>query len=219
MATHLKPNHISKNKLQQIWHQVPPDYYDQGIKSNILQKLWHTKKLKEVLKLLPLDSKKVLDIGCSSGVLTAEVAKLLKGGKIIGLDSYQGAITFAQKKYPHIEFKCADAHKLPYDDKVFDLVICTETLEHVVDPKKTLLEMKRVLKTNGRAIISMDSGNLMFRTIWYFWTKTKGRVWQNAHLHEFNSQILANMIKEVGFKIKKKNTSHLGMAVIFLAEV
>ena len=208
---------VPKKRLVEIWAQVPADYYDKGIKRNPLQKLWHTKKLAEVLKLLPKDAKKVLDIGCSSAVLTAEIAKQLKNSKVAGIDSYREAIDFAKSKYPHLELKVADAHKLPYKDKSFDLVVCTETLEHVTDPKKSLLEMKRVLKKGGKAIISMDSGSLLFRTIWFFWTKSKGRVWENAHLHEFSAALLEGLIKESGFKITKRNYSHMGMSIIFLA--
>lgn len=213
----IKPNHLSQKKLREIWAQVPPDYYDQGIKKNIFQKLWHTLKLKQVLTLLPKDAKRVLDVGCSSAILTAAVAKTLPESSVTGLDSYSAAIDFARKKYPHITFVVADAHNLPFGDKIFDLVICTETLEHVSNPQKSLLEMKRVLGKNGRAIISMDSGSLLFRIIWFIWTKTRGRVWQGAHLHEFNTQILENLIRQSGFKIAKKNISHLGMAVTFLA--
>ena len=141
----IKPNHISKKRLEQIWAQVPPDYYDQGIKKNLLQKLWHSQKLNQVTSLLPKEAKRVLDVGCSSAILTAEVAKNLKKSKITGIDSYKKAIEFAKSKYPHLELLVADAHKLPFKDNTFDLVICTETLEHVTDPKKCLLEMKRVL--------------------------------------------------------------------------
>lgn len=219
----IKVNHLPQKRLKEIWAQVPADYYDQGIKKNPLQHLWHTKKLAEILKLLPTDlpagrqALKILDVGCSSAVLTAQIAKTLPKSKVTGLDSYKKAIEFARKKYPHINFIIADAHKLPFGDKSFDLVICTETLEHVIDPKKALMEMKRVLHPKGRAIISMDSGSLLFRTIWYFWTKSKGKVWENAHLHEFNAKLLEDLIRETGFKIKKKNYSHLGMAVTFLA--
>lgn len=212
----IKPNHLSQRRLREIWAQVPPDYYDQGIKKNILQKLWHTQKSKQVLTLLPKDAKRVLDVGCSSAIITAAVAKTLPKSSITGLDSYKAAIDFARKKYKNITFVVADAHNLPFRDKTFDLVICTETLEHVSDPKKSLLEMKRVLSKNGRAIISMDSGSLLFRIIWFLWTKTRGKVWKNAHLHELNAQILENLIRLSGFKIAKKNISHLGMAVTFL---
>lgn len=208
---------VPKKKLAAIWAQVPVDYYDQGIAKNPLQKLWHMQKLQEVIKLLPKDAKRVLDVGCSSAVLTAEVAKNLPNAKITGIDCYKKAIDFAKSKYPNLELLVADAHKLPFKDKVFDLVICTETLEHVIDPEESLLEIKRVLAKNGHAIISMDSGSLAFRIIWYFWTKTKGRVWENAHLHEFNAKVLEDLIRQVGFKITKKVYSHLGMAVTFLA--
>lgn len=213
----IKTNHIDNKILREIWEQVPPDYYDLGIKNNILQKIWHTSKLKEVLNLLPKDAKSILDVGCSSGILTAAIAKKLPKSSVVGLDSYKEVITFAKKKYPKIKFVCADAHKLPFKNNSFDLVICTETLEHVVNPRKSLLEMKRVLKNDGSAIISMDSGNIFFRTTWFFWTKTTGRVWENAHLHEFNAALLEDLIKKSGFKIKKKENTHLGMGIIFLA--
>lgn len=208
---------ISRKKLKDIWSQVPPDYYDRG---NFLQKLWHSRKLNQVIKLLPKPdghhSLKVLDIGCNSGLLTHEVSKVLTKSKITGLDSYKSAIDFARSKYPHIDFVVADAHKLPFNNKSLDLVICTETLEHVVDPKKSLEEMVRVLKTDARAIISMDSGSPLFHIIWQVWTKGRGKVWQNAHLHEFNAKILEQLIRGSGFKIQKKIKSHLGMAVTFL---
>ncbi|MDO8486782.1 MAG: class I SAM-dependent methyltransferase [Candidatus Curtissbacteria bacterium] len=208
---------ISGQKLKDIWAQVPPDYYDRG---NLLQKLWHNHKLNQVIKLLPKQKGnhrlKVLDIGCNSALLTNEVSKVLKKGKITGLDSYKGAIDFARSKYPHINFVVADAHKLPFNKNSLDLVICTETLEHVVDPKKALEEMVRILKKDARAIISMDSGSPLFHIIWHVWTKGHGKVWQNAHLHEFNAKLLEQLIRDSGFKIQKKIKSHLGMAITFL---
>ena len=172
----ITPNHIPQKKLKEIWAQVPSDYYDLGIQNNLLQKMWHSRKLAQVLKQLPKKPKpnlKILDVGCSSAVLTTEIAKSLPKSKVTGLDSYKSAIDLAKKKYPHISFVVADAHKIPFKDNIFDILICTETLEHVVDPKGVLLEIKRVLKKDGAAIISMDSGSLPFRIIWYFGQKPK----------------------------------------------
>ncbi|OGD94506.1 hypothetical protein A3F02_02010 [Candidatus Curtissbacteria bacterium RIFCSPHIGHO2_12_FULL_38_9b] len=217
MAATIKINHVSKKHLEEIWAQVPVNYYDLGIANNPFQKFWHKQKLAQILKLLPFAPEKVIDIGCSSAVLTAEIAKRLPKSNVIGVDSYKAAIDFARKKYPHMEFFAADAHKLPFKSNTFDLVICTETLEHVIDPFGVLKEIKRLLKRDGKVIISMDSGSLLFRIAWYFWTKFKGKVWKDAHLHEFNTNILENLIKKSGFRIKIKKISHFGMSVIFLA--
>jgi len=48
----------------------------------------------------------------------------------------------------------ADAHNLPFKDGEFELVLCTEVLEHVLDPKKVISEISRVLKPGGRVILT-----------------------------------------------------------------
>jgi len=48
----------------------------------------------------------------------------------------------------------ADAHDLPLKDEEFELILCTEVLEHVMDPKKVISEMWRVLKPGGKVILT-----------------------------------------------------------------
>ncbi len=48
----------------------------------------------------------------------------------------------------------ADAHDLPFKDGEFDLVLCTEVLEHVKDPKKVISEIGRVLTPGGQVILT-----------------------------------------------------------------
>ena len=146
----ITPKKISKKELLAIWSQVPADYYDKGISENILQRLWHQKKLSEILSFVPKKPVKVLDVGCSSGIITHQVHNNLpKRSKVHGIDSYKAAVDLAKTKYPHISFAVADAHKLPFKNKYFDLVICTETLEHVTNPQGVLSEIKRVLKKDN----------------------------------------------------------------------
>jgi len=71
-------------------------------------------------------------------------------------------------------------------------------------------------KPNGRAVIAMDSGNLLFRVVWLFWESTKGKVWKSAHLHPFHHTELESVVKKSGFKIIKKQFSHFYMEVSFL---
>ena len=204
-------------QLAKIWQQVPPDYYDQGIKSNLLQRLWHNHKITNLISLVNgKNFKRILDVGCADGTLTNKISRIFPHSKIFGVDVYTQAIAYGEKKYPHISFIVADAHKLPFLNNYFDLIICYETIEHVYDPHLVLKELRRVTKDSGFIILAMDSGNLLFRIVWWFWEKTKGKVWQDAHLHPFNHHQLEKAVQKAGFKVLRKHLSHWGMEVTFL---
>lgn len=47
-----------------------------------------------------------------------------------------------------------DAHDLPFSDGEFEMILCTEVLEHLKDPRRAIEEMKRVLKEGGVAIVT-----------------------------------------------------------------
>jgi len=208
---------INRRELKQIWQKVPVDYYEKGIKINIGQRLWYTTKLATIKKISgDLRPLRILDIGSNGGNLTAKIAKFYPKAKIFGIDIYDKAVKYAQKKYPGVHFQTADAQRLPFRNESFDLIFCLETLEHIVSPSKALKEIKKCLKKDGRAIISMDTGNFFFNLIWFFWTRVgRGRVWQDSHLHRFNYQKLKKKIIDEGFLIEKEIISHLGMEVTF----
>jgi hypothetical protein len=75
--------------------------------------------------------------------------------------------------------------------------------------------MKRVTVPGGTVIIEMDSGNWLFNSVWFIWTKLKGQVWNEAHIQTFNTQLLRRTIQKTGLKIKKTQSFNLGMAVVF----
>lgn len=208
---------MKNNRLYHIWDQVPVDYYQQGIAKNIFQKIWHSVKISTAKKIASkLSFDEVLDVGCASGHMVSEIAKDWPKVKFYGIDIYDKAINFGKKKYLNISFQVAAAEKLPFRDKSFGLVLNFETIEHVQNPLKALLEIKRVLKDEGTAVVSMDSGSPLFRIVWFIWENTTGKVWQGAHLHPFKHLQLEDIIKEAGFKIKNKIFSHLGMEVTFV---
>jgi len=71
------------------------------------------------------------------------------GGKNIdfyGIDMSERAIEEARKRLPHANMQTGSVYVLPYADNFFDLTICSEVLEHLDEPEKALLELKRVSK-------------------------------------------------------------------------
>lgn len=208
---------VNQKQLVKIWNQVPVDYYQKEIANNHLKRFWHTEKVNTFKKLIKgRKFKRILDVGSASGRMANEISKIFPEAKITGVDAYKRAIDYGNRVYPHIQFKVADAHKLPFKSGIFDLIICYEVIEHLVDPLTALKEMKRVLSKDGRLIVAMDSGNWLFRIVWWISEKTISSVWQNAHLHPYKHRELEKVIKESGLKIVRKRFSHFSMEVSFL---
>ncbi len=211
----VKDNHPN---LEKIWNQVPVDYYQTGIKNNSFQKIWHTGKLRAILDIIEISGvkpKKILDVGCASGWFLSKLAEKYPHFSLVGVDIYKPAIQYGRKVYKNLDLVLADGHKLPFKNNSFDLITCTEVLEHVVEPDKVLEEIKRVLKPNGIAIIEMDSGSFLFTMAWYWWTNLRRGVWRDSHIHTFNTKILENMIKNSGLIITQKKVFNYTMAVVF----
>ena len=203
--------------LEDIWHQVPADYYQQGVKTNFLQRRWHNGKVDIVIDLIGNTTPDtILDVGSASGWFLSEVKKRIPAASCTGIDVYEPAIAYANKHYQDIVFKVADAHKLPFKTASFDLVLCTEVLEHVVAPEKVVSEIEKVLKPGGVAVIEMDSGNILFKLAWYWWTNLRSGVWKDAHIHVFNAAILESMLKKSSMEIVKKKYFNKTMGIAFV---
>jgi ubiquinone/menaquinone biosynthesis C-methylase UbiE len=94
---------------------------------------------------------KILDLGAGVGDFAAELESKLNC-QVVCADFAKEMKKIALKNYPNLKYNTASAHKLPYKDNSFDMVIATGILHHLkiqgVLPAG-LNEIKRVLKKNG----------------------------------------------------------------------
>jgi len=97
----------------------------------------------------------VLDVGCGTGLTCHLASKRDDIEEIHGVDL--GAVILEQAKVnaPGVEFHQGFAEEIPFEDNYFDTAVITETLEHVADVDKALLEAHRVLKPGGRLIVTV----------------------------------------------------------------
>jgi len=93
-------------------------------------------KVKVIIKELNIKNEKVLDIACGSALYS----KLFK--YYTGIDSSKGLL---KQTTANVIF--GKAEKLPFKDKSFDVVICVTAIHNFDDPKKAIIEMKRVSKS------------------------------------------------------------------------
>lgn len=94
----------------------------------------------------PLKAESILDAGCGEGFTMEKFYKNGVGKKIEGIEYAKDAIAFGKKLFPDLTFTQGSVYELPHKSNSFDLVICTEVLEHLEKPAKALGEMLRVSK-------------------------------------------------------------------------
>jgi ubiquinone/menaquinone biosynthesis C-methylase UbiE len=188
------------------------------VKRNILQRIWHTGKLRAVIRAVgstPVHT--LVDVGSADGSFVHRlVAHGLSIGSMIAVDPYFPPLRYGKAHFRSVRFLQADAHDLPLRDNSVDVVMICETLEHVVDPYCTIKELKRVIKKDGAIVVEMDSGTVLFQIVWFLWKKFGwGKVWNNAHLTFFTVELLEKLFTNAGLKIERKELFNASMGVCF----
>jgi len=92
---------------------------------------------------------RLLDIGCSTGILTRHYAEFF--GWVVGIDIDDGAVEWARKNRAaeNVSYRIGDSLEVPFPTGEFDLVTCTHIYEHVPDAQRMLDEIHRVLRPGG----------------------------------------------------------------------
>ena len=103
-------------------------------------------------------SEAALDVGCGDGKISAEFARALPGGYVLGVDSSPEFIAYASLQYPKaqfpsLRFERMDARSLNID-RQFDLIFSNATLHWVDDHQAFLRGAARHLYVGGRLIVS-----------------------------------------------------------------
>ena len=111
-------------------------------------RLWRSRVANRVA---PKSGQTILDLAAGTGSSSIAFAK--PGVKVIATDFSEGMLAEGRKRHPQLDFRFADATKLPFEDQSIDAVTISFGLRNVVDVPKALGEMFRVLKPGGRVVI------------------------------------------------------------------
>jgi trans-aconitate 2-methyltransferase len=113
------------------------------------QKVWGKKLISE---LEFKGGERILDLGCGDGVLTAELAKLVPDGFVLGIDASESMIETARKDHAgaNVQFELLDIDAINFESE-FDLAFSNATLHWVKDHRKLLSNVFKALKNRGAA--------------------------------------------------------------------
>ena len=113
--------------------------------------------------LVPLKSKRVLDVGCGGGILADSMAR--QGAEVLGIDLATKALRVAQlhaleAETPNVQYREASAEEVAAEQPgSFDVVTCMEMLEHVPDPASVVRSCATLAKPGGWVFFSTINRN------------------------------------------------------------
>ena len=171
--------HTSKNPLKTIFLSI---YY----KTFVFE-----------LKKHAIDS--VLDVGCGEGFILNKLKEEGIGKNWEGIDYSKTAVEIGKKLHPKLSLKQGSVYESGFKDNSFDLVVCTEVLEHLEDPKKALKEVMRISKKY--VLLSVPNEPLFLLSNFTQWGKNIG------HINHWTFWGFERFIREnsgVNFKILSK---------------
>jgi ubiquinone/menaquinone biosynthesis C-methylase UbiE len=190
--------HYSKTNIEKVYSKVTWIY-------DVWSKLTESKALRKALEFASIESgESVLEVAVGTGSLFEQIINLNPNGRNEGLDISESMLKKARirlSKYKNFNLIHGDAYKLPYDDDTFDVLVNNymfDLLPSEVYPS-IFQEFKRVLKPNGRLVITtMTEGKEWYSRMWNIVARKAPSL-----LTGCRPVNLESIIKNVGFSVEK----------------
>ncbi|MEK9158163.1 MAG: class I SAM-dependent methyltransferase [Patescibacteria group bacterium] len=161
------------------------------------------KNFRELLRITPKPHT-IAEIGAGEGFLTSILRDTYPvPTKIFASDISNVILDVARRNLAdkNIEFSIQYGENLSYEDHSFDLIVCSEVLEHVQDPNKTLREIYRI--SNGWVILSVP-----WEPTWRILNVLRGKYLRHlgntpGHINHWSRKEFIRLVESHDFKIEK----------------
>ena len=201
-----KKKEVETKNLKNFYDSIEGDVYEKARKSWFLpRRFWHVHKNREVVKRV--EGEDILDVGCGSGTIVKRLLK--KGKKVIGMDIGKKFVGFCHSRYKNAVFCEADAQFLPFLDKCFDTIVCSEVIEHLENPEKALKEFNRVLRPRGKLVLTAPNISLLWAFVEAIWTRIRRKMLETRH-KAFTRRRLRFLLDRTGFNISHNDLLMFG---------
>ena len=148
-----------------------------------------------------IDSPVIMEIGCSSGFLLRDIANALPKSTLVGADVVKAPLYYLAEELPHVPLIRFDLLQCPLPNAAFDAIVLLNVLEHIEDDSLAMIQLFRLLKPGGVAIIEVPAGPKFY----------DGYDKALMHFRRYAMPDLVANLERVGFAIIRR--SHLGFFV------
>lgn len=139
----------------------------------------------------------VLDVGCGDGSLAQDLGQRT-GARVLGVDLSARRVQRAQSRVAGLIVSQAGIYALPFRDRAFPLVVCTDLLEHLDDPQAALRELVRVC--SGLVLVTVPYSIKIEKTLCPHCGKD---YFLYGHQHSFGRQGVERLAAGAGARIAR----------------
>jgi len=153
-----------------------------------------------ILKNLDLKKiKKILDAGCGNGLLIYFISKneKFKHFDKYAFDISEQLVKQSRSINPNVKHSTTYLPKTEYEEKYFDIIIASSVLEHLAEPYKSLVELRRILSDSGSLIIVIPNGD----RIGLKWYLRDRKIFQPADDYFYTFAEAQYLFRKSGFRI------------------
>jgi SAM-dependent methyltransferase len=145
----------------------------------------------------------LLDVGTGPGTVVG--AAIRRGAMVTGLDLSEAMVAAARNRYPGVDVRVGNANHLPFDSASFDAVCLAFCVLVLPDPRRALVEARRVLRPGGRigltiwassGLEAMEVGGGALTEL-----GATGPDWSSAPLFGAEPETLIEALDEAGFEV------------------
>lgn len=197
------------------YHEKNSDYVE-SISDNNFTYFYILPFLQEALQRIKTKDISVIDVGCGVGTISIYLAARVT--RVMGIDISPRAISIAKNASKSLNIKNASfkvqsvyAHK----SGDYDLLVCSEVIEHIEDDRKFLLELKKRLKNGGYLLLSTPLSDSIFVN-----TKRYKKFDEEVgHLRRYKTEQIISLIENTGFDIVNyRKTESILRNILFVSK-
>lgn len=161
----------------------------------------------EMVRFVPAGSRRVLEIGCSSGAFGALLKQEIPDCKIWGVEANPAAAAVAATRLDRVITGTFSSRLPELEGSRFDAICFNDVLEHMANPENALVECRSLLAPNGVVVASLPNILFFYQIAKILleqdWRYEESGIMDNTHLRFFTRKSIVRMFEECGFEVSR----------------
>jgi len=191
---------MSEESIKEFYdRKFRKEYGTDAVYLNTDPEHYHQKILERIKK-----GQVILDVGCATGYLGA-VAKQ-KGNRVYGVEISEEAAKKAAELLDDVLVGNIEKVDLPFPEKYFDTIICSDVLEHLFDPKQGLIKLRKYLKPNGELMVVVPNVahySIRLMLLMGRWEYRNVGSMDYGHLRFFTKKSMVTLLESSNYNVKE----------------